>query len=50
MVEGVRARERAEAEDKDKREKRQAEANRAKKNRCLPHPFFMGQIYDKGIF
>ena len=50
MVEGDRARERAEAEDKGKREKRQAGANRAKKNHCWPPPFSLGQICEKENF
>ena len=50
VVEGDRAREKAELEDKGKIEKRQTSANRAKKSHDLPPPFSLGQICEKGIF
>ena len=49
VVEGGRVRERTKAEDKGNNEKRQAVANRVKKNRYLPPPLSLGKICKKGI-
>ena len=49
VVEEDIAKEWAKYEDKGKRENRQAATNRAKKNRYLPPPFSVGQVFEKWI-
>ena len=49
VIEGYRAMERSEVEDKGKRENKQASANRVKKNIYFPPPFSLGQICEKGF-
>ena len=49
VVEGNIVKERAKAEEKCKRHKRQAAANRAKKKSYLPPPFSLGKLHKRNF-